>query len=109
MQNTYITSSDDDAQRLFQSTLSQNEPTSETSSQALPPVSPEVLDLNIEKLYIFRDPPEVTSFLEEYPFLIPLLQEARMHIRRYFPDSDVILEVVTDPEIMDQRDLVAWI
>src|SRR5262249_11405891 len=60
-------------------------------------------------LYVFRNANDVTSFLEENPFLIPLLQEARIQIKRYFPDSDVVLEVVTDPEIMGEKELVASI
>ena len=109
MQDRQITPSDD-VQRQFQlSTLYQNEPTSEASPQALPPATPNVFGPNIEEIYTLRDANEVTRFLEENSFLIPLLQEARTHIKRYFPYSDVVLEVVTDPEIMDERDLVAFI
>ena len=31
------------------------------------------------------------------------------HIKRHFPNSDVVLEVVTDPEIADDKQLVAFI
>ena len=80
-----------------------------TRPQALPPTSSDVFYPNIEKLYLFRDANDVKSFLEENPFLISLLQEAYIHIREYFPHSDVVLEVVTDPEIMGEKDLVAFI
>jgi uncharacterized protein (UPF0332 family) len=71
--------------------------------------SSDVFNSNLDKLYIFRDADEVTDFLEENPFLIPLLQEAYTHIKEYFPHSDVVLEVDTDPEIMGVKDLVAFI
>lgn len=64
----------------------------------------------LEKLYIFRRPPEVMEFLEAYPFLVSLLTEAYDKIGEYFgPKPDVVLEVVTDPEVDDDRQLVAFI
>ena len=64
---------------------------------------------DLEKLYIFRDPSEVTSFLEENPFLIPLLVESYPYIKKHFPDADVFLEVAHDPEIIGYVQLVALI
>jgi hypothetical protein len=87
----------------------QSKPAYRVSSRAIPSASSDVFNPNIDKLYIFRDVNDVTSFLEENSFLVPLLQEAYTHIKRHFPDSDVVLEVVTDPEIMDEKALVAFI
>jgi hypothetical protein len=109
MQDRSIISSDDAQQRIPFVALYQGQPAYGTNSQALPPASSDVFNLNIDKLYIFREVNEITSFLEENPFLIPLLQEAYTHIKRHFPLSDVVLEVVTDPEIMGQKDLVVFI
>jgi hypothetical protein len=69
--------------------------------------SPEVQPL--EQLYDFRKPTEVTHFLEVNPFLVPLLREAYTHIRKYFLSSKHFLEVVTDPEAIDEEQLVVFI
>jgi hypothetical protein len=109
MQDRPIISPDDAQQRIPFVALYQGQPAYGTNSQALPSASSDVFNLHIDKLYIFREANEVTSFLEENLFLIPLLQEAYTHIKRHFPLSDVVLEVVTDPEIMGQKDLVVFI
>lgn len=54
---------------------------------------------SLEKLYTFWEPTEVLQFLEKYPFLVPLLLEAKGHIIHYFPDSPLFLEYIPDPEI----------
>ena len=109
MQERPITSADDAQQHVPFAAFYQGQPAYGTNPQALPSASSQVFHINIDKLYIFREATEVTSFLEENPFLIPLLQEAYMHIKRHLPHSDVVLEVVTDPEIMGQKDLVVFI
>jgi hypothetical protein len=43
------------------------------------------------------------------PFLIPLLREAYTHIRKYFPSSKLFLEVVSDPEAINEQQLVVFI
>jgi hypothetical protein len=64
----------------------------------------------LEQLYIFRRPEEVSEFLEAHPFLVPLLEEVHEKIAQYFgPTSEVVLEVVTDPEAVDDRELFAFI
>ncbi|MFB2917011.1 hypothetical protein [Aerosakkonema funiforme] len=63
---------------------------------------------SLEKLYTFREKPEVLDFLEKHHFLIPLLLEAHPRIREHFPDSPLFLEYVPDPEIDDPR-LVVYI
>ncbi|MBN3951160.1 MAG: hypothetical protein HWQ38_33705 [Nostoc sp. NMS7] len=55
----------------------------------------------LEQLYTFRERTEVLEFLDKHPFLIPVLLEAPEKIRHYFPDSQLFLEVVPDPEIID--------
>jgi hypothetical protein len=63
----------------------------------------------LEQLYDFRKPIEVSHFLEVNPFLVPLLREAYIHIRRYFPSSELFLEVVADPEAIDEEQLVVFV
>jgi len=64
----------------------------------------------LESLYIFRKPEEVSQFLKANPFLVPLLLEAHGQIENYFgPHPTVALEVITDPEAMDDRELFAFI
>lgn len=63
---------------------------------------------SLERLYTFREPTEVLQFLEQYSFLVPLLLNAHKTIRKYFPDSPLFLEYVTDPEIDDPQ-LVVFI
>jgi hypothetical protein len=64
----------------------------------------------LEKFYTFCRPVEVSGFLKTYPFLIPLLDEAYSKIGDYFGSKpNIVLEVVTDPEADDDRQLVAYI
>ncbi|MHC1635778.1 MAG: hypothetical protein ACXQTS_04025 [Candidatus Methanospirareceae archaeon] len=57
----------------------------------------------LERLYTFRRKSEVVNFLVNNPLLISFLQEAYEHIRDYFKESQVALEVITDPETGDQE------
>jgi len=52
----------------------------------------------IEKLYTLRNRLEVLKFIEESPFLIPVLLEAPDKIRDYFPGDSLILDLAIDPE-----------
>jgi len=64
----------------------------------------------ISKLFDFARPQEVLRFLDEHTFLIPLLLEAYRKIAEVFgPASTVVLEVMTDPEAPDHRELFAFI
>ena len=64
----------------------------------------------LEEIYTFRRPPEVAEFLGENPFLVPVLFEAYPEIEKYFGrTAPVFLEVVTDPEAADDRELYALI
>jgi hypothetical protein len=64
---------------------------------------------SLEHVYTFRKSSEVSYFLEEHPFLTPLLREAYSHIRKYFPSSTLFLEVVADPEARDEEQLVVFV
>lgn len=77
-----------------------------------PPISnvgrPETASL--EDIFVFRRARNVTEFLEEHPYLCPLLFEAYDRIQEHFgPRPQVTLEVVTDPEATDDRMLYAFI
>ncbi len=64
----------------------------------------------LEQLYIFRRRSEVTKFLVDNPFLFPFLEEAHEQIRNYFGKSaQVVLEVITDPEVTGDRELVLFV
>jgi hypothetical protein len=63
----------------------------------------------LERLYTFRKREEVLWFLERYPFLVSLLLEAHYEIEKYFSHSQICLEVVTDPEAMDDYQLAVFI
>ena len=64
------------------------------------PVSVAELE-SLEKLYIWRGETEILQFLEKHDFLIPILLEAPEKIRHYFPDAQLFIECVTDPEGID--------
>src|SRR3954451_2050160 len=61
----------------------------------------------LSELYTVKEPTAVAAFVEAHPFLGSLLLETRPMIDRYFPSAPVVLKVVTDPEVPDQRELVA--
>lgn len=65
--------------------------------------------LGLGKHYIFRDSQEVASFLAENPSLFPLLAAAYSEIRKYFPREKLFLEMVSDPEGRDRKELVLYI
>jgi uncharacterized protein (DUF1810 family) len=65
---------------------------------------------SLERLYAFRKREEVVQYLARHRFLGPLLREAHGKIAEYFgPSPEVVLEVVTDPEAEDDRELFAFI
>ncbi len=55
----------------------------------------------LENLYTFREQAKIYEFLDQHPFLVPVLLEAPDKIRHYFPDSQLFLEVLVDPESID--------
>jgi len=65
---------------------------------------------SLERLYAFRRWEEVVDFLSDYPFLVGFLEEAYGEIQTYFPTCrQLSLEVLTDPEAIDDRQLVLFI
>jgi len=65
----------------------------------------------LEQLYIFRRRSEVIKFLVDNSFLFLPIQEAYEQIRNHFGSSaqQVVLEVVTDPEVAGDQELVIFI
>ena len=57
----------------------------------------EVEQFEIEN-FSTEDKSEISVFLENYPYLFNLVMEAKSEIAKYFPDAELILEVLTDPE-----------
>ena len=52
----------------------------------------------VRAAYEFSDEREITARLEEYPFLIPLLEEARGYLAKHFgPDAPVRIDLAFDP------------
>ncbi len=65
----------------------------------------------IERLYEIgiTQQSEVLAYLGQSTFLLPLLQEAFQQIKIYLPESQLFLELVTDPEIPNDSKLVVFI
>jgi hypothetical protein len=59
----------------------------------------------IESVYQVRDE-DVWAFLDAHSFLVPLLLEAPAHIKNYFPESELFLEMFVDPETVGVRSLL---
>lgn len=75
-----------------------------TAATAIPPETADLLSTE----YAIRRPDEVAGFLETYPFLVPLMREARPVIARHFgAATPVVLEVSYDPEDDDLTELIA--
>lgn len=63
----------------------------------------------LSSLFTFRDPQAVVSFLRKNDFLVPLLIEANKEIKKHFPESQTYLELVSDPEAVDEWQLFLYI
>lgn len=64
----------------------------------------------LSRLYNIRREPEVFKFLEDKPSLISLVLEAHERIRDYFGSStELVLEVITDPEATEDYELVIFV
>lgn len=64
----------------------------------------------VKELYSLRQPETVSDFLTEHPHLVPLLVEAYFQVAKYFQDEpEVVLEVVTDQEADNYRELFVFI
>jgi hypothetical protein len=63
----------------------------------------------IETSFTLRNRQEIDAFLRESPFLVSLALEARVQIKKYFPDSELTLETISDPEGLDPDTLFLYI
>jgi hypothetical protein len=64
----------------------------------------------LSELYSYRNPIMVKQFLRRNPFLIGLLLKGYAEIQQYFGrDTQVILEVFTDPEAESDQELFALV
>lgn len=63
----------------------------------------------LERLYSLRKPLQVRRFLGEHAFLVPLLVAAYDITTRYFAPLSLALEVIADPETIDDQQLVLFI
>jgi len=64
----------------------------------------------LEQHYIFRNQSEVMSFVVNNSSLLQPLHEAYDQIKNYFGESvHAVLEVVTDPEFIEDQELVIFI
>ena len=62
---------------------------------------------SIESLYSLRGKAAVARIFKEHSFLVLFLREARKKLDVYFPNSEVSLEVITDPETEGDYQLLA--
>jgi hypothetical protein len=54
----------------------------------------------LESTYLLRDVSIVRQFLKNNPELLPLLEDVRPHVTKYFGEpAQMSLEVITDPEL----------
>lgn len=63
----------------------------------------------LETLYLFREREDILGFLEQNPFLVPLLIEGNEVVQRYFPDAKSALEIIHDPDSPDHAQLLLTI
>lgn len=61
------------------------------------------------EFYFFRNVVAVQRFLRAHPQLTRVLLEARTYLQKHFPDPQVVLEVVPDPEAEGWNQLFAYI
>jgi len=59
--------------------------------------------------FVFRGSKRVLSFLGRNPYLVPLLTEAGKEINKYFPEPELFLEIVSDPDGVDPDQLFLYI
>ncbi len=76
------------------------------SKKPAPVIIPKTEIEAIERSYTLREKTEVIQFLENHPFLVPVLLEAPEKIRYYFPDEELFIQVDYDPENINYVQLV---
>ncbi|RCV65462.1 hypothetical protein C5S53_03630 [Methanophagales archaeon] len=65
---------------------------------------------SLSRLYNIRRESEVFKFLDDKPSIISLVLEAHERIRDYFGSStELVLEVITDPEATEDYELVIFV
>lgn len=57
----------------------------------------------LSKIYKLREPSKVLEFLSNNISLIPVVVEAYEKIKKYFPQADAVLEVISDPEATNEE------
>jgi hypothetical protein len=63
----------------------------------------------LDRLYSLRKPIQVRKFLSEHAFLVPLLVAAHDVTTRYFAPLSLVLDVIADPETIDDQQLVLFV
>jgi hypothetical protein len=58
----------------------------------------------INDLFIIEDATTVNGFINSHTYLKELLIEASEEIKKYFPEAELILEVISDPESDENSD-----
>jgi hypothetical protein len=83
------------------------------STQTQPRTAPENGMLQVQEQsisgYILLEPASAIDFLQEHQELVALLNESYKEIRKYFPSEDLKLELVSDREIAEDRQLFVYI
>lgn len=69
----------------------------ESVSTLTPQISLAELE-KLEQIYTFREREEVLKFLNEHPFLVPVLLEAPEKIKPFFGEAALYLDINLDPE-----------
>ena len=59
--------------------------------------------------YAVPETPSARRFLDENPYLVPLLDEAKARILDYFPDPEITLSVESDNEVNIQGEQLAML
>ncbi len=63
----------------------------------------------IKEPYILKNKAEVLTFLESNSLLVQILEEMSPTLKLYFPDSRLFLELITDPDALDELHLAVFI
>lgn len=67
-------------------------------------------DLELGDRYVYRDRERVRAYLIEHPELIGILREADPEIaRRFGEQTTVVMDIIDDPDIVDEQMLFGFI
>lgn len=67
---------------------------------------PTFTEVQLQSLYEFRNPVAVRAFVDDHPYLVPVLLEAYTAIQQYLPASRMVLDTFIDREEGVQSQLV---